>query len=86
MKNGKCAAVHVTIGGLLPAPKRAEAVEAALAGEKPSAAVIDKASALVAKSVGSDVLEDIYASASYRQAMAPVYVKRALTAAFARAK
>ena len=85
-KNGKCTTVHVAIGGLLPAPVRAEAVEAALEGAKPTDEAIAKASALVAKSLGRDVLEDVYASASYRQAMGPVYVRRALTAALARAK
>ena len=84
-KNGACTAARVTIGGLLPATVRAEAVEAALVGKKATPDVIEKASALVSKSLGKDVLEDVYASASYRAAMAPVYVKRALTAAFARA-
>jgi aerobic-type carbon monoxide dehydrogenase small subunit (CoxS/CutS family) len=31
-----------------------------------------------------DILGDIYASAEYRQAVAPVWIKRALTAAAAR--
>jgi len=86
MKKGTCTAANVAIGGLLPAPVRLEAVQAALVTQKPTAEIIDKASALVSSSLGQDVLEDVYASASYRAAMAPVYVKRALTAAFARAK
>jgi CO/xanthine dehydrogenase FAD-binding subunit len=35
--------------------------------------------------LGDEVTGDIFASASYRRAMAPVYVKRALLAAAARA-
>ena len=34
--------------------------------------------------LGDDILGDIYASAEYRRAVAPVWVKRALTAAAAR--
>ena len=34
--------------------------------------------------LGDDILGDIYASAEYRRAVAPVWIKRALTAAAAR--
>jgi CO/xanthine dehydrogenase FAD-binding subunit len=34
--------------------------------------------------LGDDILGDIYASAEYRRAVVPVWVKRALTAAAAR--
>jgi carbon-monoxide dehydrogenase medium subunit len=86
VKGGTCTAARVAIGGLVPATVRAGAVEAALVGAKPTADAIARAAALVSKSLGDDVLEDVYASASYRKAMAPVYVRRALTAAFERAK
>ena len=41
---------------------------------------------VAADDLGGDVTGDLFASAEYRTAMAPVYVKRALTAAVARAK
>jgi CO/xanthine dehydrogenase FAD-binding subunit len=39
----------------------------------------------VSEDLGGEVHGDIFASAEYRAAMAPVYVKRALAAAAARA-
>jgi carbon-monoxide dehydrogenase medium subunit len=84
-KDGACTAAKVAIGGLLPAASRARAVEAALVGARPSPDTIAKAADLVSKDLGADVLGDIFASAEYRRAMAAVFVKRALTTAFARA-
>jgi carbon-monoxide dehydrogenase medium subunit len=85
VKDGACSAARVAIGGLVPAPARARAVEAALVGARQSADTIAKAAGLVSKDLGADVLGDIFASAEYRKAMAPVFVKRALTIAFTRA-
>jgi carbon-monoxide dehydrogenase medium subunit len=85
VKDGSCRAAQVTLGGLLPAAARARDVEGALTGSRVSPDMIAKAAALVSKSLGADVLEDIFASAEYRKAMAAIFVKRALTAAFARA-
>jgi carbon-monoxide dehydrogenase medium subunit len=85
VKDGACSAARVAIGGLVPAPARARAVEAALVGARQSADTIAKAAGLVSKDLGADVLGDIFASAEYRRAMAPVFVKRALTIAFTRA-
>jgi aerobic carbon-monoxide dehydrogenase medium subunit len=88
VKGGTCTGARVALGGLLPAAIRLPSVEAALNGAKLSPDAIARA----AKSVGTDlrarsgdVLEDVYASADYRRAMAVVFVKRALTAAFNRA-
>ena len=80
-----CTAARVAVGGLTPSATRASAVEKALAGTRVSPETIARAAAAVAGDLGSDVLEDIFASAEYRRAMAAVYVKRALTAAFDRA-
>jgi carbon-monoxide dehydrogenase medium subunit len=85
MKDGACTAARVAIGGLLPAASPARAVEAALVGARPSPDTIAKAADQVSKDLGADVLGDIFASAEYRRAMAAVFVKRALTTAFARA-
>jgi aerobic carbon-monoxide dehydrogenase medium subunit len=82
---GACSAVRVAIGGLVPYGTRAASVERALTGQKPDQSVLTAAAARVADDLGSDVSGDIFASAEYRRAMAPIYVKRALAAAIARA-
>jgi carbon-monoxide dehydrogenase medium subunit len=82
---GKCAAAAVALGGLVPRPARAAAVEKALGGQALSGETIAKAASQVSQDLGTDVLGDIYASAEYRQAVAPVWVKRALTLAASRA-
>jgi len=79
--NGKCSAASVTLGGLVPQPVRASSVEKGLVGQTLSADVIAKAANQVGSDLGSDTLGDIFASAGYRKAVAPVWVKRALTAA-----
>jgi aerobic carbon-monoxide dehydrogenase medium subunit len=85
MKGGTCEAAQVAIGGLVPVPARLRDVEAAVKGARPSEEVTAKAAAAVTKQLGGDILGDVFASAEYRKAMAPVYVKRALAAAFQRA-
>ena len=83
---GACTAAAVAIGGLLPQATRAAGVEQAITGQTLSADSIARAAADVSRSLGNDVLGDLYASAEYRKAVAPVWVKRALTAAADRAK
>ena len=83
---GTCTAAAVAIGGLVPQATRAVAVEQALTGQRLSADSIARAAADVSRHLGDDVLGDLYASANYRKAVAPVWVKRALTAAADRAK
>ena len=85
VRDGVCARARVSIGGLTVAATRAEAVEGALVGARPSAETIARASERVLAHLDGFILEDIYASAAYRKAMAVVFVKRALTAAFERA-
>jgi carbon-monoxide dehydrogenase medium subunit len=85
MAGGKCTAASVALGGLVPKPIRAAAVEKALAGATLSGDAITKAAGEVARDLGDEVLGDIYASADYRKAMAPVWVGRALTTAARRA-
>jgi aerobic carbon-monoxide dehydrogenase medium subunit len=82
---GKCAAAAVALGGLVPSPARAAAVEKALGGQALSGETIAKAASQVSQDLGTDILGDIYASAEYRQAVAPIWVKRALTLAASRA-
>lgn len=81
--DGTCSSVRVAVGGLVPFAMRAASVERALTGQKPDQSVLAAAAARVADDLGSDVSGDIFASAEYRRAMAPIYVKRALAAAIA---
>jgi carbon-monoxide dehydrogenase medium subunit len=78
---GRCTAAAVAVGGCVPRPVRARAVEKALTGQSLSAETIAKASGQVSQDLGDDILGDLYASAEYRKAVAPVWVKRAVTAA-----
>ena len=85
VNGGSIGAAGVALGGLVPVATRAASVEQALAGQAPSTDAIATAAAAVSADLGDDLIGDIYASAEYRRAMAPVCVKRALTAAVARA-
>lgn len=84
---GVCSAASVAVGGLVPKPVRAASVEAALSGKpaEPLPPVADAAAA-VDRDLGTDLLGDIFASAEYRRAVAPVWVRRALTQAAERAR
>jgi carbon-monoxide dehydrogenase medium subunit len=86
VKDGTCSAARVAIGGLLPNARRTAAVESALVGKALSDAAISEAAGKVAADLGSDVSGDLFASADYRAAIAPVYLKRAIAAAAARAR
>ncbi len=81
---GTCKGVRVAVGGLVPAARRAPGVERSLTGQQPSEAAVASAAAQVTQDL-DEVNGDIFASADYRRAVAPVYVKRALSAAVARA-
>jgi aerobic carbon-monoxide dehydrogenase medium subunit len=83
-ERGVCTAVSVAVGGLVPFPRRARAVEQSLTGQQPSPEAIAAAAEQVSQAL-DDVTGDIYASAEYRRAVAPVFVTRAVTAAVARA-
>jgi carbon-monoxide dehydrogenase medium subunit len=86
VKDGSCSGARVAIGGLLPNARRASAVERALVGAMLTDETIASAAAEVAADLGGDVMGDIFASAEYRAAMAPVFVRRAVATAAARAK
>jgi carbon-monoxide dehydrogenase medium subunit len=85
IESGRCSAAQIAVGGLLPCARRAVAVERALVGQPPTADTIAAAANQVASDLGNDVSGDLFASAEYRAAMAPVYVRRAVAAAVARA-
>lgn len=83
--HGACSEARVAIGGLLPYARRAVSVERALVGHQPTEDAIAGAARQVAADLGNDAMGDIYASASYRAAIAPVFIQRAVAAAIARA-
>jgi carbon-monoxide dehydrogenase medium subunit len=83
--NHQCSAARVAVGGLVPSARRAASVEKALVGKDLETAAIAAAATKVGSDLGGEVSGDIFASASYRKAVAPVYVKRAIAAAAARA-
>ncbi len=85
MANNQCSAARVALGGLLPHATRATAVEQALTGRSLDTATIASAAVQVSSDLDGEVTGDIFASAEYRAAVAPVYVKRAIAAAAARA-
>ena len=86
IQNDTCTAARVALGGLLPHARRAPAVERALVGKPSNAETFAAAAELAGSDLGADVTGDLFASAGYRAAVAPVYVRRALSTAAARAK
>jgi aerobic carbon-monoxide dehydrogenase medium subunit len=85
VKDGVCTAVRVSVGGLVPFARRLTSIEHALSGRSIDNQAIADASQLAKSDLGEDVTGDIFASGEYRAAMAPVYIRRALSNAFARA-
>jgi len=69
----------------LPAARRVASVERALVGTPAADKSIAQASEQVSRDLGNDVSGDIFASAEYRSAMAPIYIRRAVAAAAGRA-
>ena len=79
---GTVSHVRVALTGVGDVAYRAKAVEAALAGSDGSSESLAAAAAHAID--GVDVNSDIHADRAYRSAMAVVYTRRALEAAFAR--
>jgi aerobic carbon-monoxide dehydrogenase medium subunit len=82
---GVCTSARVAVGGLVPSPLRLGAVETALTGQRPDPPAIAAASAHASDAIGDRAIGDVFASAEYRRAVAPVWVGRALTQAVQRA-
>jgi carbon-monoxide dehydrogenase medium subunit len=78
---GRCTAASVAVGGVTPHAVKALSVEAALTGNDLNDGSIAAASEAVSADLGGEIMEDLFAGAPYRKAMAAVYVRRALTAA-----
>jgi len=84
VEGGSCSRARVIIGGAMPTPMRATAVEKALVGSAPTEEAIAAAVEHVAEALDSPT-GDTYASGEYRVHLAAVLAKRALTAAAERA-
>ena len=77
--------VRLAVGGVTSTPVLVSGVEHALAGQKPTDGIISDASERVADALEFP-LGDVYASGEYRQHLATVLTRRALTEAAKRAK
>jgi carbon-monoxide dehydrogenase medium subunit len=86
IKDGTFTTTRVAIGGLLPSARRVGAVEKALAGKPTTNDTIAAAVSQISTDLGNEVTGDIFASAEYRSAMAPIYIKRAVAVAVERAR
>lgn len=86
LAKGVCSAARVAVVGLVPHAKRLPSVEQALEGQQPAEKAVADAAARTKADLDGQVSGDIFASAEYRASMAPVYVRRALVAAFRRVK
>lgn len=75
---------RVGLTGATSHARRLTSVEEALAGQPLSAATVDRASLVAGMDIGP-VNADLHAGEDYRRAMIPVFTRRALTAAMARA-
>ena len=83
----RCRSARVALGGLVPYAKRARSrgAGARRQGRSMPGTMAAAAAQRAARISAGDVSGDIFASAEYRAAVAPVYVKRALAAAALRA-
>jgi len=86
VKNGACAKVSVTVGGITPNPYHAAAVEKALLGKTVNESTIAAAAVYAAEGVKYPMGDEVYASGDYRKHLAVVLTKRALLKAIERAK
>ncbi len=85
LKDGKCARVGLTVGGVTAIPVRAKAAESALTGQAPNEANFERAAATVSAAL-KNPLSDSYASGEFRIHLATVMAKRALAKAAERAR
>ena len=84
MDRGKIATARVGLTGAGSHARRLPELEQALAGHAPTSSEVERAVLAAGQGLG-DLNADIHASADYRRAMIPVFTRRALLAAAARA-
>jgi len=85
LKNGKCSAADLVIGGATANPVRVKEAEKILTGQTPDEANLDMAAEKVNGAI-TNPLSDFYASGEYRTHLAKVLAKRALMKAVERAR
>lgn len=78
---GRCSSASVAIGGCVPKATKSPGAEAVLIGSSLDGAALDAAANALSNDIAGMVMGDIYAPEAYRQAMAGVYLKRAVRAA-----
>jgi carbon-monoxide dehydrogenase medium subunit len=77
--NGRCTDASIAVGGLVPVPVRARAVENALVGQELTADNVAAATQLISEDLGDNVFGDsVYASADYRRVVVGVEIKHAI--------
>jgi carbon-monoxide dehydrogenase medium subunit len=84
VEGGNCKSARITIGGATASPVHATAAAESLIGGPASSEAIAAAAEKVPESITS-AIGDTYASGEYRQHLAKVLTRRALTTAFERA-
>ena len=82
-QDGRCEDIGVGVTGLSEKPFRARTVESRLRGNKLTPKLIAESAAQVAE--GNDPMEDLHASAKFRDHLAQVYTSRAIEEAGKRA-
>ncbi|HWP28641.1 MAG TPA: xanthine dehydrogenase family protein subunit M [Chloroflexota bacterium] len=82
--DGRCQEVRVVLSGVGPVPQRAVQTEQQLLNQPPEPAIL--AAAAMAAAAGLQPWDDLAASAEYRQHLATVCARRALTLAAQRAQ
>ncbi len=79
VEGGRCTAASVAVGGLVPTPLRATAVENALVSQELTLDSITAASERISQDLGSNVFGDsVFASAEFRRTVVGVEVKHAI--------
>jgi carbon-monoxide dehydrogenase medium subunit len=83
-ETGACATARVAVGSAASVPVRARRVEAAVLGQRPTDDVLRQAAAEVRDEI--DPIPDARGSVDYKREMAQVFVERALSEAFGKAR
>ncbi|MBM2809439.1 MAG: molybdopterin dehydrogenase FAD-binding protein [Chloroflexi bacterium] len=81
--DGACKGARLALAGVSDTPIRCDAPSAILVGRVPTAELLREAASAACEGIEPE--SDVLASGEYRRAMAPVYARRALASAVARA-
>jgi len=78
VQDNRCTAAKIAVGGLIPSPVRSPSVENALVGKELTQENVTAAANHLPDDLGDNIIGDLFASADFRKAMAPIEVKHAL--------